>query len=187
MTTVALLAVGYATLVTVILAFFAAAKRGDEAMQRRLEGEPGSPVQVLPTHVPLAGVAVAVRDQLGAERVTVVVSDPGEPQTGLVCACLGAPGQLGRRVPVETSPATMVLDPVEAAALGLPADPAELPWTLAHLPLSGPSGLLGAVTVAGRRPRAYTEGEVGSIERLARHGARHFDRRRHRRTPRTTA
>jgi hypothetical protein len=186
MTTIGLLILAYLAFVVmvavVVLAMLTAGKRADEAMAR--EPLPAGPIEILPAHAALGHVAAEVRDALAVERVTVIVADPEEPHTGVVGACLGAPGLLGLRVPVEDKAATGVLGPAEAVVLGLTGDAgADDSWTFAHVPLDCAGWRRGAVAVAARRLLAFSTGEMNAIERLARRGAPDFDRRRRARTP----
>jgi GAF domain-containing protein len=125
----------------------------------------------------LADVAATVHRALEAERVTVVLMDPGAPASGQVGGCFGAPGLVGRHVHVAATRGTGIVDAADAARLGLPAA-AEGPgrWTFAHLPLTGEGRLVGAVTVASRS-RAFSDSDLALIERVARNGARSFNRR----------
>jgi hypothetical protein len=186
MMTIALLAAGYLAFLTFILALLTMAKRGDQAASRQYSTLPAPTARALPGHQPLAHVATAVHERLGAERITVVVSDPDDPASGTVCATLGAPELLGSRVPVEKAVSVGLLQSPQAEALGLAVapDPDDSPWAFAHVPLTGTAAVAGAVTVAARRAVAFGEHDIDAIERLARDGARHFDRRRR---PRATA
>jgi hypothetical protein len=174
MTTIALVVMGYLVFLGFVLSLLAAAKRGDEAL-----GRSGPSVEVLRDREPLGRIAADVHHLLGAERVTVIVGEGEHRESGLVAACFGAPGLLGARIPVAAETSAGVLHPEEAAALGLAGGTS---WSFAHIPLDGPEGVSGAITVATRRPNAFTPGELGRIERLARRGAPEFERRRFART-----
>ena len=184
--TLALVAAGYLLFLAFVLALLTAAKRGDQVLAQQYANLHDPTARALPGHLPLAAVATAVHERLGAERIAVVVSDPDDPASGTVCAALGAPELLGSRVLVETAPAVGLLQPPQAEALGLAVAPGgdDSPWAFAHVPLIGSAAVSGAVTVAARRPVAFGEHDIDAIERLARDGARHFDRRRR---PRATA
>jgi hypothetical protein len=201
MTTVALILVIYIALVASALALLNAAKRGDEAMDRAVADELASwsdpapahpyrgrvrwatPVEILPDHEMLGGVAAEVRAVLGVEQVTVALADGQYRDTGIVGACINAPGLLGERVPIEAMADTGFLPPEEAEDLGLTGDtPGGASWTYAHVPLHGPAGVSGAVTVTARRMLPFTTGEIRQIERVARRGAPQFERRRNVRT-----
>jgi hypothetical protein len=122
-------------------------------------------------------VAAEVCDVLGAEWVAVVLSDPDEPTTGVVGACLGAPGLLGSRVPVGPTRAAGVLEGPHASVLGLPREPGSDAWRFAHVPIASTSNVIGAVTAASRS-RTFAQADLSLIEHVARGGAGQFDRRR---------
>jgi hypothetical protein len=198
MVTLAILT-GYALALAFVLRLLAAATRDEEPMlacgPERSVPYDGlalvhpAPVEMLPAHVPLGRLAVELRDSLDVERVSVVVSDPRVPGTGVVGACLGAPGLLGSRIPVVDEAATGLLNASEATAVGL-GDGHEdgAPWTYAHVPIAGTDDeLLGAVTVATRRFRQFGERDLRTVERVARERAPQFDRRRFAILPRATA
>ena len=153
-----------------------------EAGGARAAAEP-SP-EALPNHGFLARLAGDVAEMLRVERVTVAIADPEHADTGIVAACLGAPGTLGMRLPLPTACVTGVKSAAEAATLGLGEDEErELPWSFAHVPIAGFSEeSLGAVTVVSRRARAFTEQDLLSIEKLARRRVPEFDRRQSRRS-----
>ena len=162
-----------------------AAKRGDEAMleaARRAGGHAPVPVETLPGHEPLGLVAAQLRDLLCVERVSIVVADPDRPGIGRVGACVGAPGLLGERVPVESAAATAVLGAEEAAVLGLTgASAGKASWTFAHVPLDGPGG--AAAPHRGRPPDPRLQQRRAAVDRAHRaRGAPHFERRRSCRT-----
>jgi GAF domain-containing protein len=142
--------------------------------------------ETLPAQGFLGRFADDLADLLAVDRVTVAMTDPARPDTGVIAACLGAPGVLGRHVPLPTEPATGYKSADEAVALGLGEDGRELPWSYAHVPIAASGELLGAVTVVSRRPRAFSERELVGVERLARRRVPEFDRRRFRRTWRET-
>ena len=174
MTMLVLLPLGYLAFVGFVMAIMRAAARGDQVVPF-----PGALLEVLDDHEPLGRVAADVHDLLGAERVTVILGEDGRRDGGLVVACLDAPGLLGARVPVGSETSAGVLDPEEAAALGLPGGAS---WSFAHIPLDGPEGVAGAIGVATRRPTAFTRGELVRMEQLARRGAPVFERRQRART-----
>lgn len=198
MTTVAMILLVYAGLVIFGLALLNAAGRGGDSMERAVEGafalpgppHPGRdglrtalPVEVLDDDDGFGRLAAQVRDRLAVERVTVIVAEDSSADMGIVAACLGAPGQLGQRIPLVDTPSTGLLTPDEAAALSLTgATPGGASWSYAHVPLDGPDGVRGAVMVAARRVLAFSSGEMTQIERLARRGAPRFERRGHERT-----
>ena len=176
MTMLLLLGSAYLAFLMLLLALLTVASRADDQAERQFAAVRGT-VAALPDHAALARVAAEVCETLQAERVAVVLSDPDEPHTGVIRACLGAPGLLGSRVPVEPTPATGVLGAPDAPTLGL-AQPAESEaWTYAHVPIAGPDDVLGTVTAA-RRSRAFAQADLALIEHVARRGARPFDRRR---------
>jgi hypothetical protein len=144
--------------------------------------------EALPNQGFLARLAGDVAEMLRVDRVTVAIPDPEHADTGIVAACLGAPGMLGMRLPLPTTSATGVKSAAEVAALGLGEDEdRELPWSFAHVPIAGfAEESLGAVTVVSRRARAFSEQDLLFIEKLARRRVPEFDRRRGRRTPQTT-
>ncbi len=192
MTLTLLLVCGYFAVLVLVLALLTAAKRGDEAMAdavpeiRILPGgsHPGrgpvrwsQTVDVLPGHEELGDLADRIRHMLGVEQICVVVGD--EHASGLVAACIDAPGRLGARTPVGRRAVTGLLDRDEAAAYGLHGEtPGGASWSYAHVPLHGPDGLTGAIDVAARRVLPFSSGELRLIERLARRGTPRFERRR---------
>jgi signal transduction protein with GAF and PtsI domain len=177
MTTLLLVLAAYAVFVGFVLAILTAAKHADE-LAERWHGELPAAVEALPAHGALGRLVADVRSALDVDRVTVVVSDPAEPASGLVGACIGARGLVGSRVHVEAEPVTGTLSAAQAAVLGLAAETDDDgPWTYAYVPIAGGDEVLGAVTVASRRARAFTQRELTSIECLARRGAGQFDRR----------
>lgn len=177
MTVLLLITAAWVAVLALTLSVLMTAKRADEAMAREL-GRPSRRLAARPPDGPLADVAAEVQRAVGAERVAVVVVDPGEPATGRVGACCGAPGLVGRRVRIAPTRTTGVVRPADAAGLGLAvADEGPWPWTFAHLPLPGEGRLVGAVTVASRS-RAFTDDDLTVIERIARSRGRPFDRRR---------
>jgi hypothetical protein len=146
------------------------------------------PAENLPAQGFLGRFAGDLADLLAVDRVTVAMADPVRPDTGVVAACLGAPGVLGRHLPLPTEQTTGFKTAEEAVALGLGEDGGrELPWSFAHVPIATSGELLGAVTVVSRRPRAFSRQELVGVERLARRRVPEFDRRRFRRTWRETA
>jgi hypothetical protein len=146
-----------------------------------------APVEALPGHGFLGRLAADLAEMLCVERVTVAIADPDHADAGIVAACVGAPGVLGRHAPLPTERATGVKSAAEAAALGLGADgDHELPWSYAHVPIAGTCEVLGAVTVVSRRARAFTEQDLIFVERIARRRVPEFDRRRRGRVPRAT-
>jgi hypothetical protein len=183
MLTLAVLA-AYAIALGFVLHLLAAARRREDARTRLRVVPAPAGADVLGPHPELGRLAATVQDTLAAEQVTVVVSDDAEPGTGVVAACVGAPGLLGNRVRVLAEPVSGFLTPGEAGALGLAG---EEPWAFAHLPIAGPLEPLGAVTVASRRPGAFGRRELRTLERLAREQAPEFDRRRHALIPRAIA
>jgi hypothetical protein len=96
---------------------------------------------------------------------------------------VGAPELLGTHVLLQTERATGCKTPEEAAVLGLDEDgTAELPWSYAHVPITGAGDLLGSVTLVSRRFRSFTEQDLSGVERLARRRVPSFDRRERRRS-----
>lgn len=174
MTIAVLAALGYLAFAGFVMSIMKAAARADEVVPPRAPA-----LEVLEHHEPLARIAADVHDLLGAERVTVILGHGERCDGGLVVACMDAPGLLGAHVPVASETAAGVLGPEEAAALGLSGGAA---WSFAHVPLDGPEGVTGAVSVAARRPTAFSGGELERIEQLARRGAPVFERRRRART-----
>jgi hypothetical protein len=157
--TLALIIVGWLVLLACVLALLTAGKPSDEATRPDLAG---GPIEMLPDDEGLGQFAGEVAIELGAERVVVVIGDPAEPSTGVVAACLGTPGMVGRRVPMPTEP-----------AMGAAQD-----WNFAQIPLNGIAEGTGAVAVASPRPRSFTERDLGFVERLARSRLARFDRYR---------
>jgi hypothetical protein len=143
-------------------------ERGDMTTKRETASPPVAP----------GPIASAVGEELGAECVIVVVTVPGDPGIGVVRTSLGAPALLGSRVPVHGVASAGVLDPEEAAVLGLVGDgEADVPWTFAHVPIAGAhDDVVGTVTVASRRSRPFTEEDISFIERVAGRGASRFAR-----------
>jgi hypothetical protein len=189
-TTILLVVAGYVLFVIFILAVMTAAKRGDEAMeaslgpveQRAWEGQalarPGDPPQVeaLPAYDALGRLAGDVRGALGAKRIAVMVSDPEDPGTGTVVASLGAPELLGSRVRISTDAASGSPGPEEARVLGIGHEGLpRVPWRFARAPIAIEENVLGVVTVASRRPRAFTRRDVTFLERLAGRVAHQLD------------
>jgi hypothetical protein len=170
-----LAAAAYVVFVVFTLALVRVGKRADEATERHARAL-GHSVETRPGDAALRRVARGIRDALQAERVSVVLTNPGEPTTGVVAACLGAPGLVGSRVPVEPTSATGVLGPAEAPVVGLASGAGSDAWTFAHLPLTGMSDLVGTVTAASRS-RTFAEADLALMEHVARDGARPFDRR----------
>jgi hypothetical protein len=199
--TLALLA-GYAITLAFVLHLLTASRRGEEVPARppspppppRFEGprivaRPDA-ARTLVAHPDLGRLAATVHDTLEVERVAVVVSDADEPGTGVVAACFGVPGLLGNRVPVLDEPATGLLYASDVAALGIgdgDGEPDEEPWAVAQLPITGRNQLLGALTVASRREREFSDYDLRVLERLAREGAPQFDRRRRAQVPKAIA
>jgi hypothetical protein len=180
MLTLAVLA-AYAIALGFVLHLLVAARRCEEA-RGRLRAVPDPPAAaVLGAHAGLGRLVATVQDTLAAEQVTVVVTDDAEPGTGVVAACVGAPGLLGNRVRVLPEPVSAFLTAGEAAALGLAG---QEPWAFVHLPIPGPLEPAGALTVAARRAGVFGRGDLRMLERLAREGAPEFDRRRHALIPR---
>jgi hypothetical protein len=180
MTTLAIVGAAYLVFLLLILAVLTVAKRADESMERHVRALRGA-VEAFPDHAALGRVAAEICDVLQAERVSVVLTDPAEPSTGVVRACLGAPGVLGSRVPVEPRSATGVLGATEASVLGLAPEAGSPAWQFAHVPIAEMGDVVGAVTAASRS-RTFAEADLTLIEHVARGGARPFDRRRIART-----
>lgn len=175
MTLVTVLGVAYLAFLTFTLALLAAGKRADDSATRQFQDMSDS-VQALPSLDALGRVAAEVREALGAERVAVVLSDPDEPTTGVVGACLGAPGLLGSRVPVGPTRATGVLQAQQASVLGLPRELGSDAWRFAHVPIAGTGNVIGAVTAASRS-HTFAQADLRLIEHVARGGSGLFDRR----------
>jgi hypothetical protein len=191
-TTLLLILLGYAIIVAFSLALLTAARRSDEAVHGPLATEgiwptadvhrpaPAPPVESLPGHDALAQLAADVQGALGVERVAVVVSDPGEPATGVLSARLGAPGPLGDRVPVAPEPATGIPSGPDVALLGVSDEVgSELPWRFARAPIPGDEAPRGTLTVAARRPREFSERELEFLDVLARRAGPRVDELQH--------
>lgn len=175
MTTLAIVGVTYLIFLLLVLAVLTVAKRADEATERHVLALGGA-VETFPDHAALGRVAAEICNALEAERVSVVLTDPGEPGIGVVRACLGAPGLLGSRVPLEPRSSTGVLGAAEAAVLGLAAEAGSPAWRFAHVPIAGAGQVVGAVTAASRS-RTFADTDLTLIEHVARRAARPFDRR----------
>jgi hypothetical protein len=175
-TLLVVLGIAYLVFLACTLAVLTVAKRADEQAERQGRALRGS-VETLPDHDVLGRVAAEVCAALQAERVSVVLSDPNKPTTGVIRACVGAPGLLGSRVLVEATPAVGALGASEAPILGLARQARSEAWTYAHVPIAGPREVVGAVTAASRS-RTFAEADLALIERVARRGGRPFDRRR---------
>jgi hypothetical protein len=178
-TTLLLLGTGYLVLLTGALAVVIVAKRADENMgrERRPRGR-----GVEADHAALGRVAVEVCEALHAERVTVVLSDPDEPTTGVIRASFGAPGLLGSRVPVAPTSASGVLGASDASMLGLVREAGSQAWRFVRVPIEGTGDVVGAITAASRS-RSFAAADLTLIEHVARGAAPQFDRRRHPRAP----
>jgi hypothetical protein len=170
-----------------LLHTLSAGRRRARARGRLRVVEGGPPAETLGAHPELGPLATAVHDKFEAARVTVVLSDGDDPATGVVAACVGAPGLLGYRVPMVSAPVTGVLSPGEAAAIGLGGGARAKPWAFAQLPIAGEDGPLGELTLAARREDAFSPRELRLLERIAREEAPEFDRRRHALIPREIA
>jgi hypothetical protein len=166
MITLALIIVGWLLLLALLMAILTAAKLGDEAMKRP-DPAGASRIEMLPDDTGFGQFAGEVAIELGAERVIVVIGDPAEPSTGVVAACLGTPGLVGRRLPMPSEPAHGVVQD----------------WQFAQIPLKGMAERAGAVAVASPGRRSFTDRELGFVERLARSQLAQFDRRRVPRKP----
>jgi GAF domain-containing protein len=178
--TIALIGV-WGAVVLLALSVVKAVSREDEALAAEIGRAAGEGAPAPAPDDALTALAAELRWALGAERVTVVLADPYEPAGGRVRACAGAPGLVGRRVRMATTPRTGVVRPAEAAGFGLAdADACPAAWTFAHVPLDGDGRLVGAITAASRS-RTFTDDDLTVIERVARNRARPFDRRRRRR------
>jgi hypothetical protein len=166
--TLALIVVAWLLVLGFVLAILTAAKLGDESMaladgaMTRPGPAGASLIEMLPDEEALGQLVGEVAIALGAERVVVMIADAGEPSTGVVAACLGTPGLVGRRVPMPTEPATGVVED----------------WNFAQIPLHGRVAAAGAVAVAALEPRSFTPRDLGFVEQLARSQLRRFDRRR---------
>jgi GAF domain-containing protein len=177
---VILIGSGYLVFVAFVVALLRASKLADKDMARQVRAE-------LPAELSLDRVVAQVHRAFEADHVTVVVADPEEPAMGRIEACLGAPSLVGRRIPVERTPATGVVGAPQAERLGLaPERQAGKPWRFAHVPIAGEGETLGTVTVA-RRSRAFDGRDLEFIEHLARSGAHQFDRRSSPREPERVA
>jgi GAF domain len=188
-TTVLLVIGGYVVFVACVLAVLTAAKRADEAMEQepgpspeaREAAEPARspsppPVEALPAYDALGRLAGDVRGALGAKRIAVVVSDPGDPGSGTVVASLGAPELLGSHVRISTDPASGAPGPDEARILGIGHDGRpRVPWRFARVPMAAHGHVVGVVAVAARRPRAFTRRDITFLERLAGRAAYQLD------------
>jgi hypothetical protein len=162
----ALILVGWVVLLVLVLAILTVAKLSDEAMTPP-DHAGTSGIEVLREDEALGQFAGEVAIALGAERVVVMIGDRAEPSTGVVAACLGAPGLVGRRGPMPTEPASGVVQD----------------WNFAQIPLDGVVEAAGAVSVATPGPRSFTDRDLGLVERLARSQVPLFDRRRAPRAP----
>lgn len=189
MTTLLLVLVGYVAFVVCVLCILTAAKRADEAMERTQRAAPGDwaadvppaadgapPVETLPAYDALGRLAGDVRGALGAKRIAVVVSDPGDPGSGTVVASLGAPELLGSHVRISTDPASGAPGPDEARILGIGREGRpRVPWRFARVPMATHGNVVGMVAVASRRPRAFTRRDITFLERLAGRAARQLE------------
>jgi hypothetical protein len=187
-TTLLLVLGGYLVFVACVLAILTAAKRADEAMERSAPS-PGAwlpdapapaagapPVEALPAYDALGRLAGDVRGALGAKRIAVVVSDPGDPGSGTVVASLGAPELLGSHVRISTDPASGAPGPDDAWILGIGAEGRpRVPWRFARVPMAAGDNVVGVVSVAARRPRAFTRRDMTFLERLADRAARQLE------------
>jgi hypothetical protein len=145
-------------------------------MSLHTDGLDPSPLEALPGHGFLGLLAVDLREALRVDRVTVVVADPAACGGGIVAACLGAPGMLGRHVPLLEEPATGYKSPAEAAALGLAGEgERELPWSFAYVPIAPAGQPIGAVTLVSRRARIFTDRDLSFVQRLASRRAAQFE------------
>jgi hypothetical protein len=167
MITLAIIVAVWLAVLAIVLAILTAAKLGDEAMiwsdlMARPEPAGAEPIEMLPDGEALGQFAGEVAIALGAERVVVVIGDDVEASTGVVAACLGTPGLVGRRVPLPTELATGVVED----------------WNFAQIPLTGDLEAKGVVAVAAPEPHAFTDRDLGFVEALARSQLRLFDRRR---------
>jgi GAF domain-containing protein len=164
MTPVLLVVGTYLGVVAVALSLGAAAGDADDAMAREIRPH------ALPTGRSLTQVAAAVHGALEAERVMVVVRDPGDPARGRIGACIGAPHLVGGSIALGAAPAAGVIRAPEARLLGLPWPPrTSALWRYAHVPLTHDGRVAGAVVVA-RRWRAFTEEEISFVEHIALEG-----------------
>ena len=196
LTTIAVLVAIYVGLVCVVLAILIAAGRADDSADRQTAellaalgagarptpaGDRTARIEALPDHPALAGVVAEVRDLLDVEQMTVIVGEEAgdRAEDGVVGACLGAPGLLGTRVPLAHHADIGV---VSSKAVPRGRFRAQRTLAYAHFPLDGTEGISGAIVIAARRSREFTRGELKAVERLARHGAPEFERRRHPRT-----
>jgi hypothetical protein len=192
MSALVLILLVWSALVILVMALLVSAKDGDRAIERaaaeELDVYPGpahpgrdrirwaAPVEMLPDYAELGQLAADIRHMLGVERVSVILA--GDDGDGVVAACVNAPGLIGERVPLPPKRATGLLNPNEAAAMGLIGEtPGGASWSYANVPLDGPDGVTGVITVAARRVLAFTSGEMRLVERLARRGTPRFERR----------
>lgn len=159
--------------------------RGATAARRDETPVPAAPAGEAASLDALERLAADVHAILAVDRVTVVVSDDDEPGSGRVQACFGPGRFIGSRISVIPEPVTGPMTPAGAVALGIgDAEESRGTWTFAQVPIGGPAEPLGAITVACRGAREFTEHDLDTVERLARSRASLFQRGDQPRTPR---